>query len=252
MGKKLIIGNWKMNLNMQEASLYLHKLMEILPSHRDVETVVAPTMLTLQSLSLQVNRRVAKLAAQNCYWRDQGPYTGEVPAAHLRGIVDYVLIGHSDRRYLFAESDKDIRAKVQAAIRNRIQPVLCIGETIQERTLGETRDVLHDQLTNGLANVTADELGEIVIAYEPVWAIGTGEFARPADVKAAIRDIRRHVAQLFGKKAAEEVRVIYGGSITVDNAADYLAIAELDGLLMGGTSLKAQQFANIITMAHEA
>lgn len=252
MGKKLIIGNWKMNLNMQEASLYLHKLMEILPSHRDVETVVAPTMLTLQSLSLQVNRRVAKLAAQNCYWRDQGPYTGEVPAAHLRGIVDYVLIGHSERRYLFAESDKDIRAKVQAAIRNRIQPVLCIGETIQERTLGETRDVLHDQLTNGLANVTADELGEIVIAYEPVWAIGTGEFARPADVKAAIRDIRRHVAQLFGKKAAEEVRVIYGGSITVDNAADYLAIAELDGLLMGGTSLKAQQFANIITMAHEA
>lgn len=252
MGKKLIIGNWKMNLNMQEASLYLHKLMEILPSHRDVETVVAPTMLTLQSLSLQVNRRVAKLAAQNCYWRDQGPYTGEVPAAHLRGIVDYVLIGHSERRYLFAESDKDIRAKVQAAIRNRIQPVLCIGETIQERTLGETRDVLHDQLTNGLANVTADELGEIVIAYEPVWAIGTGEFARPADVKAAVRDIRRHVAQLFGKKAAEEVRVIYGGSITVDNAADYLAIAELDGLLMGGTSLKAQQFANIITMAHEA
>lgn len=252
MGKKLIIGNWKMNLNMQEASLYLHKLMEILPSHRDVETVVAPTMLTLQSLSLQVNRRVAKLAAQNCYWRDQGPYTGEVPAAHLRGIVDYVLIGHSERRYLFAESDKDIRAKVQAAIRNRIQPVLCIGETIQERTLGETRDVLHDQLTNGLANVTADELGEIVIAYEPVWAIGTGEFARPADVKAAVRDIRRHVTQLFGKKAAEEVRVIYGGSITVDNAADYLAIAELDGLLMGGTSLKAQQFANIITMAHEA
>ena len=209
-------------------------------------------VLTLQSLSLQVNRRVAKLAAQNCYWRDQGPYTGEVPAAHLRGIVDYVLIGHSERRYLFAESDKDIRAKVQAAIRNRIQPVLCIGETIQERTLGETRDVLHDQLTNGLANVTADELGEIVIAYEPVWAIGTGEFARPADVKAAVRDIRRHVTQLFGKKAAEEVRVIYGGSITVDNAADYLAIAELDGLLMGGTSLKAQQFANIITMAHEA
>ena len=252
MGKKLIIGNWKMNFNMQEASLYLHKLMEILPSHRDVETVVAPTMLTLQSLSLQVNRRVAKLAAQNCYWRDQGPYTGEVPAAHLRGIVDYVLIGHSERRYLFAESDKDIRAKVQAAIRNRIQPVLCIGETIQERTLGETRDVLHDQLTNGLANVTADELDEIVIAYEPVWAIGTGELARPAEVKAAIRDIRRHVAQLFGKKAAEEVRVIYGGSITVDNAADYLAIAELDGLLMGGTSLKAQQFANIITMAHEA
>lgn len=251
MRKKLIIGNWKMNLNMHEASLYLYKLMEMLPSHRDVETVVAPTMLTLQSLSLQVNRRVVKLAAQNCYWRDQGPYTGEVPAAHLRGIADFVLIGHSERRYLFSESDRDIRAKVQAAIRSKIQPVVCIGETLQERALGETRDVLHDQLTNALTNVTADEIDELVIAYEPVWAIGTGEFARPSDVTTAIRDIRRHVGQLFGKKAGDSVRVLYGGSVTVDNAADYLAISGIDGLLMGGTSLKAQQFADIITMAHK-
>ena len=251
MRKKLIIGNWKMNLNMHEASLYLYKLMEMLPSHRDVETVVAPTMLTLQSLSLQVNRRVVKLAAQNCYWRDQGPYTGEVPAAHLRGIADFVLIGHSERRYLFSESDRDIRAKVQAAIRSKIQPVVCIGETLQERALGETRDVLHDQLTNALTNVTADEIDELVIAYEPVWAIGTGEFARPSDVTTAIRDIRRHVGQLFGKKAGDSVRVLYGGSVTVDNAADYLTISGIDGLLMGGTSLKAQQFADIITMAHK-
>ena len=252
MRKKLIIGNWKMNLNMHEASLYLHKLLEILPSHRDVETVVAPTMLTLQSLSLQVNRRVVKLAAQNCYWRDQGAYTGEVPASHLRGIVDYVLIGHSERRYMFAESDRDIRAKVQAVLRNRMQPVLCIGETLQERTMGETRDVLSDQLTNGLANVTADELTDVIVAYEPVWAIGTGEFARPGDVTQAATVIRRHIGQLFGKKAAEGVRILYGGSVTVDNAADYLAISEIDGLLVGGTSLKAQQFAEIITMAHKA
>lgn len=251
MRKKLIIGNWKMNLNMHEASLYLYKLMEMLPSHRDVETVVAPTMLTLQSLSLQVNRRVVKLAAQNCYWRDQGPYTGEVPASHLRGIADFVLIGHSERRYLFSESDRDIRAKVQAAIRSKIQPVICIGETLQERTLGETRDALHDQLTNALTNVTADEIGEIVIAYEPVWAIGTGEFARPSDVAATIRDIRRHIGQLFGKKSADSVRVLYGGSVTVDNAADFLAISGIDGLLIGGTSLKAQQFTDIITMAHK-
>ena len=141
MRKKLIIGNWKMNLNMQEASLYLHKLMEVLKPRRDVEVVVSPTTLTLQSLSLQINRRIAKLAAQNCYWRDHGAYTGEVPAAHLRGIADYVLIGHSERRYIFIESDKDIRLKVQAAIRNHLQPILCIGETAQERALGETRDV---------------------------------------------------------------------------------------------------------------
>ena len=251
MRKKLIIGNWKMNLNMQEASLYLHKLMEVLKSRRDVEVVVSPTTLTLQSLSLQINRRIAKLAAQNCYWRDHGAYTGEVPAAHLRGIADYVLIGHSERRYIFIESDKDIRLKVQAAIRNRLQPILCIGETAQERALGETRDVLADQLTSGLANVTAEELDRVVIAYEPIWAIGTGDNAKPVDVKKATQMIRQHVAHLYGKKAAEEVRILYGGSITVDSAADYLAISGLDGLLVGTASLDIHQFTEIIEKAHK-
>jgi len=251
MRKKLIIGNWKMNLNMQEASLYLHKLMEVLKPRRDVEVVVAPTTLTLQSLSLQINRRIAKLAAQNCYWRDHGAYTGEVPAAHLRGIADYVLIGHSERRYIFIESDKDIRLKVQAAIRNRLQPILCIGETAQERALGETRDILADQLTSGLANVTAEELDRVVIAYEPIWAIGTGDNAKPVDVKKATQMIRQHVAHLYGKKAAEEVRILYGGSITVDSAADYLAISGLDGLLVGAASLDIHQFTEIIEKAHK-
>ena len=251
MRKKLIIGNWKMNLNMQEASLYLHKLMEVLKPRRDVEVVVAPTTLILQSLSLQINRRIAKLAAQNCYWRDHGAYTGEVPAAHLRGIADYVLIGHSERRYIFIESDKDIRLKVQAAIRNRLQPILCVGETAQERALGETRDVLADQLTSGLANVTAEELDRVVIAYEPIWAIGTGDNAKPVDVKKATQMIRQHVAHLYGKKAAEEVRILYGGSITVDSAADYLAISGLDGLLVGAASLDIHQFTEIIEKAHK-
>ena len=251
MRKKLIIGNWKMNLNMQEASLYLHKLMEVLKPRRNIEVVVAPTALTLQSLSLQINRRIAKLAAQNCYWRDHGAYTGEVPAAHLRGIADYVLIGHSERRYIFIESDKDIRLKVQAAIRNRLQPILCIGETAQERALGETRDVLADQLTSGLANVTAEELDRVVIAYEPIWAIGTGDNAKPVDVKKATQMIRQHVAHLYGKKAAEEVRILYGGSITVDSAADYLAISGLDGLLVGAASLDIHQFTEIIEKAHK-
>lgn len=251
MRKKLIIGNWKMNLNMQEASLYLHKLMEVLKPRRDVEVVVSPTTLTLQSLSLQINRRIAKLAAQNCYWRDHGAYTGEVPAAHLRGIADYVLIGHSERRYIFIESDKDIRLKVQAAIRNRLQPILCVGETAQERALGETRDVLADQLTSGLANVTAEELDRVVIAYEPIWAVGTGDNAKPVDVKKATQMIRQHVAHLYGKKAAEEVRILYGGSITVDSAADYLAISGLDGLLVGAASLDIHQFTEIVEKAHK-
>lgn len=250
MGKILLIGNWKMNLNMHEASLFLHKLLDSISAHRDVEVVVAPTTLTLQSLSLQTNRRLIKLAAQNCYWRDHGAFTGEVAASQLRGIVDYVLVGHSERRYVFHESEKDIRLKVQAALRNHIQPVLCIGETAQERALGETRDVLHDQLQSGLANVTADELERIVVAYEPVWAIGTGDYANPTDVASAVTIIRRQLLQLFGKQAANQARIIYGGSVNSDNAAGYLAIEELGGLLIGAASLSTQQFLGIINKAH--
>lgn len=251
MGKKLIVGNWKMNLTMHEASLYLHKLAEMAPSHRDVEAVLAPTMLTLQGLSLQVNRRQFKLAAQNAYWRDEGAYTGEVSMAQLRGVADYVLVGHSERRHIFAETDKDTRAKVQAAIRSKLQPVLCVGETAIERANGETKDVIHDQLIGGLANVTGDELDQIIVAYEPVWAIGTGENAKPADVQAAVKAIRHQLAQLFGKKSAETVRVLYGGSVTSSNAGDYLAVPDIDGLLIGGASLDAHQFTEIITKAHK-
>ena len=202
--KKLIIGNWKMNLGVGDASLYLHKLADMISAQRTVDVVLAPTILTLQSLSLQVNRRQFKLAAQNCYWRDQGAYTGEVSAAQLKGIADYVLIGHSERRYQFNETDKDIRAKVQAAMRNHLLPVLCVGETALERSANETIDVLHDQLVGGLANITSDELADLTIAYEPVWAIGTGENAMPKDVKFAVSVIRKQISQLFGAKFAKE------------------------------------------------
>lgn len=249
--KKLLIGNWKMNLNMQEASLYLHKLAGLVPSQRTIEVVLAPTMLTLQSLSLQINRRQFKLAAQNCYWRDHGAYTGEVPAAHLRGVVDYVIIGHSERRYVFMESDKDIRAKVQAAIRNHLSPVLCVGETASERANNETADVLHDQLTGGLANLTADELEHLVIAYEPVWAIGTGQSATPQDVREAEKIIRKQLNHLFGARASKLVRVLYGGSVTSDNAKSFLTIDGVNGLLIGGASLDAHQFSQIVDKAYK-
>lgn len=252
MDRKLIVGNWKMNLNMHGASLYLHKLMETMTFFRDVEVVVAPTMLTLQSLSLQVNRRRIKLSAQNCYWRDSGSYTGEVAVAHLRGVSDYVIVGHSERRHIFLEDDREVRFKVQASIRNDIKPILCIGETLHERTIGETKDVIHDQLTSGLANVTADELDQVTIAYEPVWAIGTGNNAKPDDVKQVVDIIRKQIDQLFGKKASEEIRVIYGGSVNKDNAINYLQIKGVDGLLVGGASLDAHQFSEIVIKAHNA
>ncbi|TAL14555.1 triose-phosphate isomerase [Patescibacteria group bacterium] len=249
--KTLIVGNWKMNLNMGEASLYVHQLSKMVKPHRDVEVILAPTSLVLQSLSLQINPRQFKLAAQNFYWRDQGAYTGEISASQLRGVVQYALVGHSERRHVFHESDKDTRAKVQAAIRNRIKPILCIGETAFERSEGETNDVLHDQLIGGLANITSEELEQVAIAYEPVWAIGSGQNAVPADVTAAARAIRSQIKHLYGEKAANNIAILYGGSVKEDSAADYLALDEIDGLLVGGASLDAHVFNEIIKKAHK-
>jgi triosephosphate isomerase len=249
--KKLIVGNWKMNLTTHEASLYLHKLAGIIESHRDVEIVLAPTLLAIQSLSLQIDRRQFKLAVQNLYWRDHGAFTGEVSAAQLHGVVDYAIVGHSERRHIFGETDKDVRHKVQAAVRNDIRPILCIGETASERAEGETNDIIHDQLLGGLANLTAEELGQVVVAYEPIWAIGTGNSAKPADLKAAAIAIRRQVAHLYGDAAAKDIRVLYGGSVTASNAGDYLATEGVDGLLIGGASLEAHTFSEIVKKAHE-
>lgn len=248
--KKLIIGNWKMNLGVHESSLYVNRLEKMIKTHRTVEVVLAPSMLALQTLSVQVNYRQFKLAAQNFYWRDHGAFTGEVSATQLRGIVSYGIVGHSERRHIFHETDKDTRAKVAAAIRNGIRPVLCVGETASERAHGETKDVIHDQLLGGLANITSEELSEVVIAYEPVWAIGTGHNALPTDVIEAIVSIRAQLKHLYGAKAAQEVQVLYGGSVTAESAADYLALQEVDGLLVGGASLDAAVFTAIVEKAH--
>lgn len=248
--KKLIVGNWKMNLSVHEASLYLHKLSELIPVRRDVEVVLAPTLLALQPLALQINRRQFKLAAQNFYWRDLGAFTGEVSAAQLQSIVDYGIVGHSERRHIFHETEKDIRNKVQAAVRNRIRPILCVGETVTERADGETKDVLCDQLMSGLANLTSDELEMLVVAYEPVWAIGTGNNAKPSDVADAVKIIRSQIKQLYGAKAAEDVRVLYGGSVKPSSAADYLATKGVDGFIIGGASLDSHDFTDIVIKAH--
>lgn len=249
--KILIVGNWKMHFTMHQASMYVHKLSEKVQAHRDVEVVLCPNTLTLQSLSVQINHRQFKLGAQNAHWRDEGPYTGEISAHMLRGITKYLIVGHSERRHIFGETIKDTRAKVQAAVRNDLTPILCVGETAHERSEGEMRDTIHDQVNGGLANITSEEVENVVIAYEPVWAIGTGDNARPADVAEAVAVIRHNVAALYGKNAAKNVRVLYGGSVKADNARDYLEIEGVDGLLIGGASLQADTFAAIAEMAHE-
>jgi triosephosphate isomerase (TIM) len=251
MAKKLIIANWKMHFTVGEASLFLHKLQEKVPSYRDVETVLIPNMLTLQSLSLQIDRRKFRLGAQNCYYRDEGAFTGEVSATMLRALTDYVLVGHSERRHVFGEDDKTVALKVQAVLRNGMKPILCVGETAHQRVEGETAHVLHDQVVAGLANVTSAEVENVVVAYEPVWAIGTGQYDKADDAAESVKHIRKNIEAMFGKKAALNVRILYGGSVTPSDAGGYLVAQGIDGLLIGGSSLKADAFASIVQRAHE-
>ena len=250
MGKKLIVGNWKMHFGVGQASLFLHRLQERVPTHRDVETVLCPNFLALQSLSLQVDRHKFKLGAQDCFYKDEGAYTGEVSATMLRGLVQYAIIGHSERRYVIGETDKLIAQKVAAAVRNDLTPILCVGETEIERKHGETRHVLHDQVTTGISQLTASEIKQMVIAYEPVWAIGTGNYAKPDDVAEAAALIRHQIKSLYGGPASLMTRVLYGGSVAADNAGAYLTTRGVDGLLIGGASLNYDVFARIVSKAH--
>lgn len=251
MRKKLIVGNWKMYKNTHDASLLLHALSEKVGVHQGIDVVLCPNLLVLQSLSLQVNHKQFKLGAQNCYWRDEGAFTGEVAASMLRGVVDYVLIGHSERRHVFHETERDIRHKVQAVIRNGMKPILCIGETATDRSNGETLEVIHDQIVSGLANITSEELGEVAIAYEPVWAIGTGNIPNKKDVEIVEKATRKQIEVLYGKKASESIHFLYGGSVDSSNAQSFLSIKGVDGLLIGGASLKPEVFAAIVEKAKD-
>lgn len=250
--KTYIIANWKMNFTPGEASLYLHRLAGKIPAMRNVQVVLAPSLISLQTLSLQINRRQFKLAAQNFYWRDYGAYTGEVSISQIRGFVDYAIVGHSERRYVFHESDKDIAQKVAAAIRNGLTPVLCIGETALERHNGETNSAIYAQLIGGLSEISEEDIDKVIIAYEPVWAISSNKNARPAtpaDIESAQLVIRRHIAKLYGEAVAMDIPVLYGGSVSKDTAPGYLDIAGIDGLLIGGASLIADSFCAIVESA---
>lgn len=249
MRKKLIVGNWKMYHNTHKASLLLHALSEKVKTPRAVDVVLCPNLLALQSLSLQVNGRQFKLGAQNCYWRDEGAFTGEVATEMLRGVVDYVIVGHSERRHIFHETERDIRQKVQAVLRNKMKPILCIGETATEKADGETVGVVQDQLTSGLANITSEEIKEVAIAYEPVWAVGTGKVPTTEELSLIEKAVRKHISVLYGKKASEDVRFLYGGSVDAVNAGDFLRIRGIDGFLIGGASLKPDVFAEIVKEA---
>lgn len=250
MRRLLIVGNWKMHLNASQASLLLHRLQEKIPIHRDIEVVLAPSMMVLQPLSIQLDRRKFRLAAQNAYYADEGAFTGEVSFTMLRDLVHYVIVGHSERRHIFGEDLPMITQKTAAAVRNDITPIICVGETKQERAEGETKQVLHDQLMTAFSDLTAGEVAESVIAYEPVWAIGSEGLAKPDQIGSAVDYIRGYVKDIFSAKAAKEIRILYGGGVTADMTQGYLNVPGVDGFLVGHESLNYQQFSDIIDAAH--
>lgn len=249
--KFLIVGNWKMNLNTTQASLLVHRLGENISIHKDIEVVLAPSMLTLQPISLQLDHRKFKLAAQDAYYVDEGAYTGQVSFTMLKNLVKYSIIGHSERRHIFGESLDDVKKKMAAAYRNNIIPILCVGETKAERQDKETKQVIHDQVESALINLTSEEINRLVIAYEPVWAIGSGDFASPDQVVEVANYIRQDIADLYGKKVAQEVKILYGGSVNASISSGYLRQPAIDGLLVGGASLNYQEFSNIVKEAYE-
>lgn len=254
MKKILIVGNWKMNLTIHEASLLVKRLSDRIPVHRDIEVVLAPSMLALQPISQEIDPRKFHLAAQNAFYKDEGAYTGEVSFTMLRGIADYVLVGHSERRIYFDESLDMICNKVQAAVRNDITPILCIGESKHERDSGETKRVIHDQLTTALANLTPEEVEQVVVAYEPVWAIstfGNGDPAKPSEIHAAILWIRSILSDLYGEQTSQDMRVIYGASVDAEFVSGILGLEGVDGLLPGAASLNYAKFVGIVEAAYK-
>ncbi|MDB5185223.1 MAG: tpiA [Candidatus Saccharibacteria bacterium] len=254
MKRTLIVGNWKMHLNVQEASLLVRRLHQHIPTHRSVEVVLAPSMLCLQPVSMEIDRHKFRLSAQNAYHRDDGAFTGEVSFTMLRELVHYSIIGHSERRIYFGETLEIVRDKVSAAVRNGIAPIICVGDTAAERANHESKKVVHDQVVSALHGLTSQEIDDVVIAYEPIWAISTfgGEVARPEDMQAMLVYIRQVVADLFGKQAAEELRLLYGGSVNQDTAHSYLELPDCNGALVGSASLNYQQFANIVAAGYQA
>lgn len=249
----LIVANWKEHFNISKASIFLHKLQESVIKHRDTEVVLAPNFLALHPLQKQLDHSKFKLAAQDAYYEDVGPYTGEVSASMLRGLVDYVIIGHSMRRELFGDTDKIVGFKAAAVVRNNMTAIVCVGENATERAAGETDHILTDQLNAALASVTASDMKKIVIAYEPVWAISTTKGVRkplPDEIFKAIKKIKDIVEHRYGKRTAGRLRVLYGGSVDGGTAQDYLSISGVGGLLVGSASLRHKDFAEIVERAH--
>jgi triosephosphate isomerase len=251
MRKKIIAANWKMNMTNGEAEVFLEKFLRDVGEEKRVDIVLVPPFTTLAAVSKRLSsERNVKLGAQNMHWEKSGAFTGEISATMLRELfVRYVVLGHSERRTLFGESDAIVNKKVHAALEASLEPIVCIGETLEERDGGRVEEVLARQVRESLAGVTADQLGDMVIAYEPVWAIGTGRTATPQQAQEAHAFVRKQLAALTDQAAADKVQIQYGGSVKPGNTAALMSQPDIDGALVGGASLVARDFAEIVKTA---
>jgi triosephosphate isomerase (TIM) len=251
MRKKIIAANWKMNMTLGETEAFFEKFLRELGDDRKVEVVIVPPFTALAKTSeLLRDVQNVKLGAQNMHWEKPGAFTGEISSEMLRELlVHYVVLGHSERRTLFGETDEIVNKKVRAALTNALRPIVCIGETLAERDGGKVEEVLARQTKGSLAGLTHDQMEETVIAYEPVWAIGTGRTATPQQAQEAHAFIREQISKLFSPEIGSKVRIQYGGSVKPNNAGELMSQADIDGALVGGASLDPRGFAEIVQAA---
>jgi triosephosphate isomerase (TIM) len=236
-----VAGNWKMNKTAVDAVAFVKEILPELAGLRAVERVLCPSATALGALVPLVAGTGIGLGAQNMHWEEQGAFTGELSPGMVKEWADYVILGHSERRALFAETDENVARKVHSALAHRLVPIVCVGETLAENEAGQTAAVVSRQLRAGLGGLSAEQAGSVVIAYEPVWAIGTGRAATAEGANAVVADaIRPVMRELFGAAVAEGLRVLYGGSVTGKNAAEFFGRPDIDGALVGGASLKPE------------
>ncbi len=245
--KPMIAGNWKMFKTVPEAVETAEKLAKLLSEPPEAEVMIAPTYVQLHAVSKALEGTPVKLGAQDLHWEKQGAFTGAISAGMLVSAgCSYVIIGHSERRQYFGETDETVNKKIRAALENGLKPIMCVGETEKQRENEETFSVLDKQVEIGLKDIPCNELASLVIAYEPVWAIGTGKTATSGQAQEVHQYIRGLVERICGNSLAKTVRILYGGSVKPDNAKELMAMPDLDGALVGGASLDAETFGKIV------
>jgi triosephosphate isomerase len=247
MRRKIIAGNWKMFKTPEEAAQLIVGLKRELTDYSAVEIVICPPFVDLAEAADMLVSHNIKLGAQNMFWENEGAFTGEVSGPMLKAVgVEYVIIGHSERRQFFHETNETVNKRLKAALKNGLLPIVCVGENLAERESGKTFDVIKDHVTGSLAGLTKEDMQKVVIAYEPVWAIGTGKTATSAQAQEVHKFIRETLAKLFDQVTADGVCIQYGGSVKPENIAELSAQPDIDGALVGGASLKADSFAAIV------